>query len=551
MEETKDVTQKAKRLKTDAIKEVLHSYYQKRNYNQTVPKDLSVGDYKHHKTMESKLSQPNVVSFACWNNKDSFVIDNNYSKFINWLKEIRAKNGPSDLENLTGPLFCHMYLELYRRGLVEQATNFFNLHVPSVDKANCDSGVRELISAVSEGTDELSAIKDTFRSNKYVIHLSSESCRLLKGFILAKCHVVFLQIMVTWFDVREIDEGPANSESEEDEQVANGYACAEDFSPGLALKAESSPLYTVHLSNVKEDVSCGLISRSYGVVAYCYNNSTHLRSIGTLRNLPNAEHDEIVFRNHAGRIYDVTIIEEHALLATASFDKNISIFKLADYTRHCTLKGHNYPVYSLATSPNGAYLASGSYDATIRLWSLDTNKTLRVYGGHRQEITSLDFHPNSIYFASSSADKAVRMWTISTPMPVRLLHGSEGAVYRVRVSPSGRHIVCSGEDKLLRVWDIRSSKQLVDLNCGKEAVTEICWSDDQKTLATGSTNGRVCVWDIDGIINGGSEKGRHEAVCCRVLERKLLHVEWAQESFGCLTAETNASTFNDYLLKST
>lgn len=553
MDETrKEVSNKAKRLKTDRIKHVMAVYYQKRNYKCLMPQDMSLEEFLRFKTVNSKVSQPNILFFACWNNKEALVIDSNYCKFISWLKEVKVKNGPTDLDNLTGPLFCYMYLELLRKDLVDQATAFFRLHVSSVDKSKCDTSVKELITAIASNAVELNGIKDTFRSNKYVVHLSPVSCKLLKRFILAKCHVVFLQMLALWFQIHEREEEDEAPSSENKQEIpvknvmCNGhiFSYTTDIEEQIArIKSESSRLYTVQLNNVKHDITCGIISRNNGFVAYCHNNSTHIRSLATLRTLKQAKHNEIIFRNHTGRIYDITIADKHNLLITASFDRNISLYNLNNYTRHGILKGHNYPVYSLATSGNGAYLISGSYDATIRLWSLQRNNTLRVYSGHRQEITSLDFHPNSVYFASSSADKAVRMWTVSAAMPVRLLYGSEGPVYCVRISPNGRLIACSGEDKVLRVWDILASKQLVELKCGREPVTEICWSGDQKSLLTGSLNGIVCTWNMDRILKNPTDTSLHEPLSCSSLNSKLLHVEYSQESFACLIGQNKISTF--------
>lgn len=558
MEESskKEVTSKTKRLKSDRIKHVLSSYYQKRNFKCLTPRDMPLEEYRRYKNVESKVSQPNMLFYACWNNKEAFVIDGNFCKFINWLKDVRIKNGPTDLEYLTAPLFCYMYLEFLRKGLVEQATAFFRMHINSVDKLKCDSTVKQLINAISNNTTDLNGIKDTFRSNKYVVSLSPVSCRLLKKFVQTKCHVVFLQMLALWFHIREtMDEKP--SEDDDDKEttekppvspMCNGHVhfFRSDLEERIAqVKAESSHLYTVHLNNVKHDVSCGLSSRNNGLIAYCHGNSTYVRSVGTMRKLRNADCKEIIFRNHTDRIYDIGIVDKHKLLVTASCDRNISMYSLANYSRHAVLRGHNYPVYSLASSGNGAYLISGSYDATIRLWSLHRNSTLRICAGHKQEVTSLDFHPNSVYFASSSADKAVRMWTISAAMPVRLLYGSEGPVYCVRFSPNGRLIACCGEDKVLRVWDILASKQLLEMKCGKEPVRKIRWSDDQKSLVTGSTDGVVCTWNMDKILKNPTETSLHEPISSCTLSAKILDIEYSQESFSCLTVQSRTSTYNN------
>lgn len=542
MEETKkENINKSKRLKPDRVKQIACSYLQKRNYGDIIPEEYYLQEYMRYRTVMNKVSQPNVLFFACWNNKEALVIDNNYCKFIGWLKEIKMKNGSTDLDNLAGPLFCYMYLELMRKGLSDQAAAFFRMHVSTIDRTKCDNNVKELITAVANNGFELNGIRDTFRSNKYTVRLSSTACTLLKKFLLSKCHVVFLQMLSLWIQIHEITEDEDELESDEEKIKSSDTSSPvkNKFQQGMF----PTDLYSIQIRNVKHDVTCGLINRSSGIIAYCHNNSTHIRSIRTLRTLKNEECKEIVVRNHTGPIYDIGIVKKHDLLVTASFDKNIFVYNLNDYKKHDVLRGHTYPVYSVSSSSNGAYLISGSYDATIRLWSLQKSRTLRVYAGHKQEVTHLDFHPNSAYFASCSADKAIRMWTISGPMPVRLFCGSESPVYCVKFSPNGRLIASGGENKI-RVWDLLSSKQLIEVKCGKEPVTQICWSSDQNTLVTGSIGGVVRKWNMRGLLASPTETRFHEPIGCFTLaQAKILHLEYSNEMFNCLSTQSEPSTF--------
>lgn len=545
----KENSNKAKRLKLDRIKQIACSYLQKRNYSNVIPEEYYLKEYMRFRTAINKVSQPNVLFFACWNNKEALVIDNNYNKFISWLKEVKMKSGPTGLDNLAGPLFCYMYLELLRKGLSEQAGAFFRMHISSIDLQKCDDNVKELISAAANNATELNGIRDTFRSNKYTVRLSSAACILLKKFLLSKCHIVFLQMLALWFQIHEIKEiEDEDKEDEETEDVGEKMETKCDLSTFKSrfrkpLIVSPNDIYSIQISNVKEDVTCGLINRNSGTVVYCHSNSTHVRSIRTLKTLHNESCKEMVLRNHTGPIYDIEMVKKYNLLVTASFDRTIYVCNLQNYTKHDIFRGHTYPVYSISSSSNGAYLVSGSYDATIRLWSLQKSRTLRVYAGHKQEITHLDFHPNSAYFASCSADKAVRMWTVSDPMPVRLFYGSEGPIYCVKFSPNGRLIACGGEDKL-RVWDLLSSKQLIEVKCGKEPVTEICWSADQNTLVTGSIGGIVRKWNMRGLLANPTDTKLHEpSSSFTIPHSKILHIECTNETFNCLTTQSEASTF--------
>lgn len=528
MEETENATNQSKRLKPDRIKPILKSHFLKRNYDgSATPQNHTIADFVRYRCALSKVSQPKLLYFACWNNKDALVIENNFCKFTNWLKDI----GPTELENLVAPLFCYMYLELRKRGMMEYASTFFAKYSDTLDLKKCDDSVSELIATIANGFDANGA-QDIFGSNKYSVQISSKACWLLKSF-LASCHIVFLQMLTLWLEIEEVS---SDDEDEEDEDSKSSRKKIKlEKIRALAKKHSADDLFAVKLNEVDENVTYGLIDGYNGTVVYSHSNAAHIRSIGTMRKQLKRERcEKITMRHHSQPITDIAIVKRHNLLATASLDHTVCLFDLNNHTKHNVLQGHTYPVYSLACSNDGNYLISGSYDATIRLWSLNTNTTVRLYAGHKHEITNLDFHPNSLYFASASADRVVRMWTTATPTPVRLFYGSEGPIYSAKFSPNGRLIACASEDKL-RVWDLASSKQLLEIKCGTKPVTRVCWSADQSSLATGSIDGVVQKWDISKLLANPAQAEHCKPIACAKLESRLLNLDYSNGIFYCLT----------------
>ncbi|GJQ87060.1 hypothetical protein Trydic_g6819 [Trypoxylus dichotomus] len=358
-----------------------------------------------------------------------------------------------------------------------------------------------------------------------------------------------LQIFQTCFQIREGNEAETMTDEFPNEEIMNGHDNPSAFMLKLQqavnnLKSESSLLLTVGLNNVKDDVTCGLMNREAGLAVYCYNSSIFLKSLFTLKQLNGTDElSDIVLREHRDRIYDLAYITNLNYLVSASQDRTLRLFNLNEYAQKKIYRGHDNPVYCVSTSKNGDYIISGSYDHTARLWSTEYGNTLRVYIGHTQEVTSLDFHVNDLYLCTGSADKNIRMWSIKDGNPVRLFLGSKGIIYSVAFSSDGKYLASAGDDKRLRIWDLISGKQLCEVKIAPEPVVQIVWSSDDSVLCSGTLDGTVRIWDTENLIKNSVEGNQYPPKLTTILNAKLLSIEYAFETFSCLTAKPSNSGY--------
>ncbi|RZC32657.1 WD40, TFIID 90kDa, and/or Nup160 domain containing protein [Asbolus verrucosus] len=542
MDETKRDVNKTKRSKNDHVKNIVQSYLQKRNYASIGLQENSRRDQQiTYSLVEKEISRPNSILYSCYNS-DPLVIDHNFIKFLSWVKDlVKNKNICHDIEYLVAPLFCHLYLDILKGGHSERAANFCKAHLPVIDKTKCDDFVKDLINLFANDSDATCMIEQ-YRSNKYFLELSPRSLSLLKKFVIENCHVVFLHVLQTWFDLQERDEKENEIEEKMEEKSASNGICTDNkFQKMLDviqdLKKEPKQLFSINISFTNEPVTCALIKRTCGLIAYNQNNIVHLRPIHSYDSIMGiGDCKEIKLIDHSKRVYSLAISPDHHTLVTASEDGNLCIYSLSEMNLTKKCSGHLGPVYCVTISSNSAYVASGSYDNTARLWNIDTGQTLRIFVGHTQAVTCLDFHPNCLYLATGSADKNVRLWSVDNGSPLRLFHGSKGVVYSVVFSPLGDTLASASDDKKVRLWDILASKINSEFKHKGESVMKIVWSKDGKQLCTGSIDGTIRIWDVGHQQDGSSDNKNQEPSMSFNVNAKILALEYSFETFACITA---------------
>ena len=93
-------------------------------------------------------------------------------------------------------------------------------------------------------------------------------------------------------------------------------------------------------------------------------------------------------------------------------DPRVSVFDLTGEGKDFRLTGHSGFIAKVAFSPDGSLLASASGDQNIKLWRTSDWSEAANLSGHQDEVWSVDFDPNGQRLASSSKDRTVKIWHV-------------------------------------------------------------------------------------------------------------------------------------------
>ena len=84
----------------------------------------------------------------------------------------------------------------------------------------------------------------------------------------------------------------------------------------------------------------------------------------------------------------------------------------------------------------------------------------------------------------------------SSPRPDRFLWGHTDGVYSVAFSPDGKTLASGSRDNTILLWDVTRGERLREFKGHTSLVYNVAFSPDGKTLASGSRDNTILLWDV-------------------------------------------------------
>jgi WD40 repeat protein/serine/threonine protein kinase len=147
---------------------------------------------------------------------------------------------------------------------------------------------------------------------------------------------------------------------------------------------------------------------------------------------------------------------------------------------------------SLSFSADGAMLVMGHWNHTAVVWDLKTHQAVWTVTGFRDTVSSVAFSTNGV-FAAGSWDGTIKICDASAKRELAVLTGHKAGVIQLDFSNDGRTLASGSDDATVKLWNLAISQEVITFKADVPQYF-VKFSPDDKFLATGGGNGKVHFW---------------------------------------------------------
>lgn len=269
------------------------------------------------------------------------------------------------------------------------------------------------------------------------------------------------------------------------------------FSPDGNILAAAAEDKTIALWQVKDGVHLGtLTGHTDRIPALAWHpSSKFLVSAGwdTMARVWDVatRQPAILLNTHTGQVTALAFSSDGSMLASADSANTVHLWDFNQKKELHVLKNSPAEIRCLAFSPDGNRLAS-SGDHIIHLWNPRTGQPLVGSGPRTLAPMSLALSPEGSRLVCNGGGLNVKLWNTSSRQPVLELLEVE-VVHGLAYSPDGKW-VAGAAGKHVQLWQASTGRPHLALEGSGEPFTCVAFAPDSVTLASASSTGLGVWW---------------------------------------------------------
>jgi WD40 repeat protein/tetratricopeptide (TPR) repeat protein len=206
--------------------------------------------------------------------------------------------------------------------------------------------------------------------------------------------------------------------------------------------------------------------------------------------------------DHDGTVWDLAYSPDATLAASASADGTVRLWDTSRWTLRAALTGHEGSINGVAFTSDGRQLVTCGADGTVRLWSVADGNEERTLGRAKTPLTSVAIGLNGTSVAASGEDGTLRLGEIRSRTGPRwrrswrTIKAHQKLARRVAISPDGRLLLSASFDSSVKCWDLATTHQVRAFSEHTDSVWDVAFGPDGRTYSAGM-DGALWVWNIE------------------------------------------------------
>lgn len=158
----------------------------------------------------------------------------------------------------------------------------------------------------------------------------------------------------------------------------------------------------------------------------------------------------------------------------------------------------------LAVSPDKRFIVSGDDHGVIRMWDTQSATEMPSLVGHKGFITGIAFNADSTVMGTCDRSGYSMLWNLTQPKITSFqgLKWNDHELTSTAFCPCYNIFALASNDGRVRFFDMDTSyRRLEELAGHQRAVNDITFSRDGKTLASGSQDTTIRLWNVKNPIH--------------------------------------------------
>jgi len=158
--------------------------------------------------------------------------------------------------------------------------------------------------------------------------------------------------------------------------------------------------------------------------------------------------------------------------------------------------GHSRAIVDLTFNTNGSLMATASVDKTVKLWKIPSGEVIQTIDQFKKPVIAVRFADNDRLLVAATSDMKVTVIEVNG----KVLYSkkvSDKVLRSLDISPDGKYFAVGGADKQISIFDLSTGELKVKLTGHKGWVRSIRFSPDSKSIASGSDDKNIIVWEIE------------------------------------------------------
>jgi WD40 repeat protein len=146
--------------------------------------------------------------------------------------------------------------------------------------------------------------------------------------------------------------------------------------------------------------------------------------------------------------------------------------------------------------PNSQQVAVVGFSRGMQIVNTSSGHTSQHLACPCGDVRTVVFSPDGARLAAAGRNGRVRIWNVADGSRERDIPTDRRRIRGLAFSPDGRQLAAAGTSADIRIFDVATGDELMKLETRPAKVHALLFLD-HVTLATGGTDNRIWIWDLN------------------------------------------------------